>query len=125
MQKDRIFERAGSHIEKGEEAAEEKGVDKLVKVHVEQGEDQPGKHHSAAFPVLDYSITDQFAEQILFKDRRAQYNEEGGEPERISGYHIGQRVLYGSTLDHSEAGGKGEAHDISYDHKAVGNQKSD
>ena len=52
MQQDCIFEIAGLHIDKGEKAAQEKGVKELVKVHVEQPEDQPGEYHGTAFSVL-------------------------------------------------------------------------
>ena len=38
MQQDRVFEVPGLHIEKGQKAAQQEGVEKLVKIHVEQAE---------------------------------------------------------------------------------------
>mgnify|MGYP006990119157 CR=1 FL=1 len=53
MQQDRIFQVAGLYVDKGEKAAQKECVKKLVKIHVEQPEDQPGEHDRTALPVFD------------------------------------------------------------------------
>ncbi len=124
MQQDRIFEAAGLYIDKGEKAAKEKGVKELVKVHVEQPENQPGKDDCAALPIFNNFVADQFAKQNLLKNRGAQHREDGGKPERTAGYHIEERILHGGAFEQAHARSEAEADQIACNHKTVGHQES-
>lgn len=62
MEKNRVFQVTGLHVEESKKAAEEESVKKLIKIHMEQAEQQAGNHHGTAFPVFYHLVTDQFAE---------------------------------------------------------------
>lgn len=123
VQQDGIFETAGLYIDKGKKAAQKESVKELVKVHVEQTENQTGEYDCTAFPVLYDFVADQLAEQDLLADGRAKYRKDGSNPDWTAGYYIEHRVLHRGAFDQTDHRSETETDQVADDHDTIAHQE--